>query len=46
MDTTDDTEPPLGDVLFYLVTAENVTGEGPLGPPGAVPPRVLDLHCP
>jgi hypothetical protein len=45
-DTTDATAVPAGDVFFYLVTAENLTGEGPLGPPGAVPPRVLDAHCP
>jgi hypothetical protein len=45
-DTTDATAVPTGDVFFYLVTAENLTGEGPLGPAGAVPPRVLDAHCP
>jgi len=45
-DTTDGGLPPLGDAFLYLVTAENLAGEGPLGPPGAVPPRVLDAHCP
>jgi len=45
-DTTDAALPPAGDAYFYLVTAENLAGEGPLGPPGAVPPRVLDAHCP
>jgi hypothetical protein len=45
-DATDATPAPVSDVLFYLVTAENLTGEGPLGPPGAVPARVLDEHCP
>ncbi len=38
--------PPPGDGWFYLVTSRNLLGEGPLGPPGQVPPRVNDLQCP
>ncbi|MGH9868011.1 MAG: FG-GAP-like repeat-containing protein [Candidatus Polarisedimenticolia bacterium] len=38
--------PPTGDGWFYLVTSRNLLGEGPLGPPGLVPPRVNDLQCP
>jgi hypothetical protein len=45
-DTTDATPVTPGQAFFYLVTAENLTGEGPLGPAGAVPPRLLDLQCP
>ncbi len=41
-----DTPPLAGEALFYLVTAENLLGEGPLGPPGLVPARVNDLQCP
>jgi hypothetical protein len=36
----------LGDARFYLVTASNFQGEGPIGPPGATPKRVNDLQCP
>jgi hypothetical protein len=45
-DTSDATSPPVGNGYLYLVTAENLSGEGPLGPPGAVPVRLLDAHCP
>lgn len=45
-DTMDGASPPSGAGFFYLVTGENRTGEGPLGPPGATPLRVLDAQCP
>jgi hypothetical protein len=45
-DRDDAALPPLGEVLFYLVTAENSQGEGPLGPAGAVPQRINDSQCP
>ena len=45
-DTSDASVPPLDSVLYYLVTAENLTGEGPLGPAGADIPRTNDLQCP
>jgi hypothetical protein len=45
-DATDSQIPPPGDAFVYLVAAENLTGEGPLGPPGGWPPRVNDLQCP
>jgi Big-like domain-containing protein/VCBS repeat protein/FG-GAP repeat protein len=45
-DTRDPAVPAAGGVFFYLVTAENLAGEGPLGPAGSTPPRVLDSHCP
>ena len=45
-DATDAYLPALGDASFYLVTGENLTGEGPLGPPGAWPPRIHALQCP
>jgi hypothetical protein len=45
-DTTDGALPPLGNGFLYLVTAENLSGEGRLGPPGATPIRLLDAHCP
>ena len=45
-DTSDATVPDLDSVLYYLVTAENLTGEGPLGPAGAPIPRINDLQCP
>jgi hypothetical protein len=45
-DTADAASPAPGTGYFYLVTAENLSGEGRLGPPGAVPPRLLDAHCP
>ena len=38
--------PAMGDARFYLVTASNALGEGPIGPPGAQPPRINDLQCP
>ena len=45
-DTLDADSPAAGTGFFYLVTGENATGEGPLGPEGAVPARVLDSQCP
>jgi hypothetical protein len=45
-DTTDAAVPSLGDAFFYLITGTNLSGEGPLGPPGAVPLRVNDSQCP
>ncbi len=46
-DTTDAEPPPaVGDAFVYLVTAKNFQGEGPLGPPGAQPPRTNDAQCP
>jgi hypothetical protein len=44
---TQDIDPlPAGDGFFYLVTGQNSTGEGPLGPQSAVKPRILDAQCP
>ncbi len=45
-DTLDTSAPAPGTIYFYLVTGRNLTGEGPLGPPGAVPPRVNNAQCP
>jgi hypothetical protein len=45
-DTVDSDPLPAGEGFFYLVTGENATGEGPLGPAGALPARLLDLQCP
>jgi hypothetical protein len=45
-DTTDATVPAAGEGFGYLVTAENATGEGPLGTIGATPGRVNDGQCP
>ncbi len=35
-----------GDLMLYLVTAKNLFGEGPLGPPNDAPSRVNDAACP
>ncbi len=43
-DTTHAGTPPAGDAFFYLVTGWNLTGEGPLGPPGYA--GVNDAQCP
>jgi hypothetical protein len=45
-DTTDASLPVLGSVFYYLVTAKNLVGEGPLGPAGVTPARINDLQCP
>ena len=45
-DTTDGDPLPAGSAYFYLVTGVNSTGEGPLGPQGLQPPRILDAQCP
>ena len=45
-DTTDATSPPVDGIFYYLVTGRNLLGEGPLGPPGLVPPRINDSQCP
>ncbi len=45
-DTTDSQSPPPNDGFYYLVTGTNLEGEGPLGPPGAMPPRIHDGQCP
>jgi hypothetical protein len=45
-DTTDITSPPVGGGFYYLVTGRNLTGEGPLAPPGAARPRINDSQCP
>jgi Tol biopolymer transport system component len=45
-DMTDSQSPPAGDGFYYLVTGRNLEGEGPLGPAGALPPRVNDAQCP
>jgi hypothetical protein len=45
-DRDDATMPPAGNAWFYLVTAENLQGEGPLGPAGTIPPRINDVQCP
>jgi FG-GAP repeat protein len=45
-DTLDPAIPAAGVTFFYLVTGENLTGEGPLGPPAALPPRINDSQCP
>ncbi len=38
--------PAAGDLMLYLVTAKNLFGEGPLGPPNDAPSRVNDAACP
>jgi hypothetical protein len=45
-DHDDPGAPPAGDTFFYLVTASNIQGEGPLGPQGAEPLRINDQQCP
>jgi hypothetical protein len=45
-DTTDPAVPPAGDGYLYIVSGKNLTGEGPIAPDGATPPRVNDLQCP
>jgi Tol biopolymer transport system component len=45
-DTTDADQPPSGDGFAYLVTARNLTGEGPLGALNAIPRRIHDAQCP
>jgi hypothetical protein len=45
-DTTDPALPAINDGFYYLVTGENGSGEGPLGPLDALPPRVHDAQCP
>jgi hypothetical protein len=45
-DLEDVDPPPAGDGFVYQVTGENATGEGPLGPEGIQPPRILDAQCP
>jgi hypothetical protein len=45
-DTLDAAIPASGVTYFYLVTGTNLTGEGPLGPPGATPLRINDSQCP
>ncbi len=45
-DTIDAALPPAGDGFFYLVTGENLTGEGPLAPAAATPRRLNDGQCP
>ncbi len=45
-DIDDAAMPPAGDAWFYLVTARNGRGEGPLGPSGAAVPPVNDQQCP
>lgn len=45
-DPDDATLPPAGNAWFYLVTARNLQGEGPLGPAGHVPHLINDLQCP
>ena len=39
-------DPPPGEGFFYLVTAENLNGEGPLGTLGGAIPRINDQPCP
>ncbi len=45
-DTTDSVTPSVGAGFYYLVTGRSLTGEGPLSPFGAVPPRLNDSQCP
>jgi hypothetical protein len=45
-DTEDGAQPSVDQPFFYLVTSINFLGEGPLGPPGTVPPRIHDDQCP
>jgi hypothetical protein len=45
-DLTDAASPPGIDGFTYLVTAENINGEGPLGPEGHTPARLNDQQCP
>jgi hypothetical protein len=45
-DTTDVAFPAPQNVFLYLITGENLLGEGPLGPANATPPRIHDNPCP
>ena len=45
-DTTDDNVPVSRDGYTYLISGNNVNGEGPLGPVNADPLRVHDAQCP
>jgi hypothetical protein len=45
-DTTDPLVPAAQAGFYYLVTGNNLQGEGPLGPAGATPPRTNDAQCP
>jgi hypothetical protein len=45
-DTDDPAVPAAGSCFFYLVSAENAQGEGPLGPANADPAPVNDAQCP
>jgi hypothetical protein len=45
-DFPDPSIPGPGSIAYYLVTGRNLLGEGPLGPPASVPPRINDSQCP
>ncbi len=45
-DATDPAVPGPNSIFSYLVTAKNLTGEGPLGAALQAPPRANDLQCP
>jgi hypothetical protein len=45
-DTLDTDPAPTDDAFIYLVTATNLTGEGPIGPADNDPLRIHDGQCP
>jgi len=44
-DVDDPDEPPLGDAFYYLTTAVNDSGEGPLGMSSGGEPRIHNSSC-